>query len=209
MLLVTGASGAGKTTAFRAVVTVLEGPSVACVEFDSVVVPPGADTVWRHGVLEHWVRRAVKHQQEGRHLVLFGQVPPGELFAAPSAEYLDGIAACVLHCSPEVRRERFGARGEDPEAMYDHLMFGEWFLAHTLDPRHRPEIIRIADDVPMRWDRWDDWDAGDPRWSFEVINTDPLTREQVAQRVVVWARDTLAGRRATPLTGGWWSPPAP
>ncbi|MET0762013.1 MAG: hypothetical protein ABWZ63_06735, partial [Thermoleophilaceae bacterium] len=66
-------------------VAAFDGQRVSCVEFDSVGVPPGADTAWRHGVVERWVRRAVEEQREGRHFVLCGQVPFGELLAAPSA----------------------------------------------------------------------------------------------------------------------------
>lgn len=206
LLSLTGASGAGKSMALDAVVAAFDGQRVSCVEFDSVGVPPGADTAWRHGVLERWVRRAVEEQRKGRHFVLCGQVPVGELLAAPSAEALDGIAACLLHCSPEVRRERLLARGEDPAALHDHLAFGEWFLHHTLDPTYRPDVIRVPGDGPMCWERWEDWKTGDARWAFEVIDTDSLTREQTAQRAVAWARDTLAGRLPAPLTGAWWAP---
>lgn len=129
LLSLTGASGVGKSTALDAIAEAFEGRPVTCVEFDSVGVPPGADTVWRHRVLERWVRRAVEEQREGRDFVLCGQVPVGELLA-----------------------------------------------------------------------------AGDPRWAFEVIDTDSMTREQTAQRAVAWARDTLAGRLPTPLTGAWWTP---
>jgi hypothetical protein len=206
LLSLTGASGVGKSTALGAIAEAFEGRQVSCVEFDSVGVPPGADTVWRHRVLARWVRRAAEEQREGRDFVLCGQVPVGELLAAPSADALDGIAACLLHCSPEVRRERLLARGEDSAALQDHLAFGEWFLRHTLDPTYRPDVIRVAGDVPMCWERWADWKPGDPRWAFEVIDTDALTREQTAQRAVAWARDALAGRLPTPLTGAWWTP---
>lgn len=205
LLSLTGASGVGKSTALGAIAEAFEGRPVSCVEFDSVGVPPGADTVWRHRVLARWVRRAAEEQREGRDFVLCGQVPVGELLAAPSADALDGIAACLLHCSPEVRRERLLARGEDSAALQDHLAFGEWFLRHTLDPTYRPDVIRVAGDVPMCWERWADWKPGDPRWAFEVIDTDALTREQTAQRAVAWARDALAGRLPTPLTGAWWT----
>jgi hypothetical protein len=106
LLSLTGASGVGKSTALDAIAAAFEGQLVSCVEFDSLGVPPGADTAWRHRVLERWVRRAVEQQREGRDLVLCGQVPVGELLAAPSPDALDGIAACLLHCAPEVRRER-------------------------------------------------------------------------------------------------------
>lgn len=181
-----------KSTTFAALTGALQGQPVTCVEFDAIGVPPGADTAWRHGALESWVRRALEEQRAGRHLVLCGQVPPRELLAAPSADSLDGIAACLLHCSPAVRRERLIARGEDPGSLQDHLAFGEWVYRHTLDPTHHPEVIRVPSPVPMRWERWAQWKAGDPRWAFEVILTDTLTREQAAARVVTWARNALA-----------------
>ena len=100
LLSLTGASGAGKSMVLDAMVAAFDGQRVSCVEFDSVGVPPGAHTAWRHGVLERWVRRAVEEQREGRHFVLCGQVPVGELLAAPSADALDGIAACLLQARP-------------------------------------------------------------------------------------------------------------
>jgi hypothetical protein len=182
LLLLTGASGVGKSTAFGEVAEALHGQPVRCFEFDSVGVPPGADTAWRHGVLEGWVRRAVQHQRDGSHLLLCGQVPVGELLAAPSADSLDGVAACLLHCSPEVRRQRLLGRGEDPSALHDHLVFGEWMLRQTLDPTYHPEVIRAPSEVSMCWERWEGWGAGDPRWAFEVVDTDSLTPEQTAER---------------------------
>jgi hypothetical protein len=82
--------------------------------------------------------------------VLCGQVPPGELLAAPSAESLDGIAVCLLHCSPGVRRGRLVARREDPDTLDGHLSFGEWFLRHTSDPTYMPEVIRVEGSMAMR-----------------------------------------------------------
>jgi hypothetical protein len=206
LLAVTGASGVGKSTTLAALACAFAGKPVTFVEFDSVGVPADADTAWRHGVVEHWVQRALAEQRVGRHLVLCGQVAVGELLAAPSADALDGIAACVLHCSPEVRRARLVERGEgSSDRLHDRLAFGEWFHRHTLDPAHMPHVIRVASPVGMRWERWADWTAGDPRWSFEVIDTDTLTREEAAAQVVTWAREVLDGRRPM-LAPGWAKP---
>lgn len=202
LLSVTGASGAGKSTALLALTRAFAREPLICVEFDSVGVPEeivhstGADgTSWRHQTIEHWVQRAVAEQRAGRDLVLCGQVPVGELLAVPSAELLDGIAACLLHCSPEVRRQRLIGRGEDLDMLEAHLSFGEWFYRHMTDPTHMPEVITVNGAIPMHWERWADWHAGDPRWLFEVIDTDTLTPEQTAERVLVWARETLSGHR--------------
>jgi energy-coupling factor transporter ATP-binding protein EcfA2 len=188
----TGASGAGKST----VLAHLDGVSwpvpVRCVEFDSIGVPDGADTAWRHGAIEHWVQQAVQADAVGEHMLLCGQVPMGELFAAPSAERLQGIAVCLLHCSPETRTARLLARGEDPASIVHHNRFGEWFRGHTLDPRHAPEVIRVESAVPMAWDRWAEWERGDPRWAAEIIDTDERAPADVAREVEEWVRRRLA-----------------
>lgn len=188
----TGASGAGKSTVLAHLATVDWGVPMRCVEFDSIGVPDGADTAWRHGAVEHWVREALAAQAEGAHMMLCGQVPIGELLAAPSADHLDGIAVCMLHCSPEVRTDRLVNRGEHLDAIVHHNRFGEWFRAHTLDPRHAPEVIRVESPARMRWERWADLEAGDPRWAAEIIDTDALTPREVAASVESWMRRHLA-----------------
>lgn len=189
----TGASGAGKSSVLAHLSEVDWDADVECVEFDSIGVPEGADTAWRHAAVETWVQRALAAQERGGHLVLCGQVPMGELLAAPSADRLDGVAVCLLHCSPDVRRSRLLARGEDPSAIVHHNRFGEWFLAHTLDPTHAPEVIRVPSSVPMRWARWADWSPGDSRWHAEIIENELLTPAQTARLVEEWVRRELAG----------------
>jgi len=193
LLLVTGASGSGKSTMLVALGDRFPGERVTCAEFDSIGVPAGADTAWRHDAVERWIQRAIGEQLQGRHMILFGQVPVGELLAAPSAVRLDGIAACLLHCSPATRCERLIARGKSEDELSDHLAFGQWFYRHMADPTYQPEVIKVQSGVPMRWDRWSDWKARDRRWSFEVGDTDALTPGQTADRVAVWAEATLTG----------------
>jgi hypothetical protein len=197
LLSVTGASGAGKSTALDALTAAFRDEPVTCVEFDSMGVPENADTAWRHGMVERWVRRAIAEQAAGgRHLVLCGQVPVGELLAAPSADELDAVCSLLLHCSPPVRRARLIERADaTQDHMDDHLAFGEWFYRHTLDPGHMPHVIRVESGVGMRWERWSSWAAGDERWRFDILDTDALTREEVAEHVIAWVREALAGKR--------------
>lgn len=192
LLSLTGASGAGKSTLLARLAQVEWGMPVVCVEFDSVGVPAGADTAWRHAAVEQWVRRALDEQDAGRHLLLCGQVPMGELLAAPSADRLDGIAVCVLHCAPESRAARLREHGEPEESLIHHIRFAEWFLRHSQDPLHDPDVIRIDSGAPMRWDRWQDWDRDDPRWTAQIVDTDVLTVDEAAGRVEAWVRDSVA-----------------
>lgn len=191
MFSLTGASGAGKSTLLERLQHVDWGVPVSCVEFDSIGVPEGADTAWRHGAIEQWVQRALAEQAEGRHMLLCGQVPMGELLAAPSADQLDGIAFCVLDCSPDSRRERLRARGWPEDGLIHHVRFGEWFVAHAQDPQHAPDVITVDSGVPMRWDRWADWRAGDPRWNATIINTDEHSIDETAALVESWVRAEL------------------
>ncbi|UJP09745.1 AAA family ATPase [Microbacterium sp. KUDC0406] len=193
LLSVTGASGTGKSTALESLSRVDLGRPVTCVEFDSIGVPEGADTSWRHGAIEHWVRFAIDAQDRGEHVLLFGQVPPGELLAAPSADRLDGIAICVLHCSPEVQERRLIDRGEPADSLVHHLRFGEWIRHHAVDSSHEPEVIRTESDVPMQWSRWERLSGDDPRWPVSLIDVDALSRVAVTERIERWARDVLVG----------------
>lgn len=190
----TGASGAGKSTVLAHLERVAWPEPLRCVEFDSIGVPDGADTAWRHGAVEHWVQQALLAEAAGVHMLLCGQVPIGELLAVPSTERLEGLAVCMLHCSPEVRTTRLLARGEDPSSIVHHNRFGEWFRSHTLDPTHAPEVIRVESATPMRWERWSAWEQGDPRWSAEIIDTDDLAPADVALEVEEWVRRTLVIR---------------
>ncbi|UNK71083.1 AAA family ATPase [Microbacterium sp. H1-D42] len=198
LLSVTGASGVGKSTALGALRKVDFGRPMICVEFDSIGVPEGADTAWRHDAIERWVQFALAAQDEGSDVMLFGQAPPGELLAAPSADQLDGIAICVLHASPTSQEARLLGRGEPADSLVHHLRFGTWFHEHARNPQHAPEVIRVETPTPMAWDRWmtltpddSDWVT---RWPVTVIATDDLTAEQVAAEVEEWARGVQNGQ---------------
>jgi hypothetical protein len=81
LLSVTGASGTGKSTALELLREVDFGTPVVRVEFDSIGVPDGADTAWRHDATERWVRFAQEARLIGRgepadslvHHLRFGQ----------------------------------------------------------------------------------------------------------------------------------------
>jgi energy-coupling factor transporter ATP-binding protein EcfA2 len=103
-LLITGASGVGKTTVRRLLAPALM-PLVECVELTDLVPRPARITkVWRQQTAEVAVRRAIELQASDRHLLLAGDpVPAAEVVAAPSAPELDAIAVCLLDATPKRR----------------------------------------------------------------------------------------------------------
>jgi predicted ABC-type ATPase len=107
LLLITGASGVGKSTV-RALVAPELGSEVECVELMDLTERPVAVTrVWRQQTTEAAVRRAVELQACGRHLLLAGDpVPAVEVVAAPSAPALDAIGVCLLDAAAEAQTER-------------------------------------------------------------------------------------------------------
>ena len=110
-LLVTGASGAGKSTARQLVADELAA-HVDCIELGHLVsFPPTPTLAWRQQATEAAVQRALTLQAVGRHLLLAGDpIAAGEVIAAPSAAMLDAIAVCLLDVSPRVQAARLARR---------------------------------------------------------------------------------------------------
>jgi hypothetical protein len=185
LLLVTGASGVGKSTVRRLLTDEL-APAVRAVELTQVVeIPTCYDIVWRQRSVEQVVKAALVEQEAGRHLLLAGDpVAPGEVLAAPSADRLEGFAACLLDCAPVEQERRLRARGDPPELMPDHLAFTEWMRGHARDPGYRLEVIARGW-AEMRWDRLPS------TWEIAEIDTTNLSPAGVAAEVLAWCRGAL------------------
>jgi hypothetical protein len=127
LLLITGASGVGKSTCRIAIEAAL-GDEIDCVELRDVVpIPAAPDVAWCQRSVEAVVQRALSSDRD---LLLAGDpVAPGELIAAPSADRLDCIAVCLL---------------------------ATWMREHVRDPGHRPEVVTNHGWDAMRWERWAD-----------------------------------------------------
>jgi hypothetical protein len=189
LFLLFGSSAAGKTAALNGVREHM--PNLAVHDFDEIGVPPDADTAWRQRANEIWLRRALDLQADGHDLLLAGQVPLGEVLAAPSASQLDAISACLLDCDDETRVGRIRARGSDwldrvPGDLQDHLNWAEWMRHHAGNPTWRQYVIRQAGAEEMRWERWARWHEGDSRWQVRVIDTSGLLVDRVVDELTSW-----------------------
>ena len=181
LLLLTGASGVGKSTCRVAIETAL-GDELDCVEFRDVVELPAAPNVaWRQRSVEAVVQRALAGDRD---LLLAGDpVAPGELIAAPSADRLDRIAVCLLDCDAASQTERLRRRGDPEELLPRHVAFADWMREHVRDPGHMPEAIMSNGWDAMRWERLAGAD-----WSFDVIDTSGRAPADVAADALAWVR---------------------
>ncbi|MBL9127347.1 MAG: hypothetical protein JNL97_06860 [Verrucomicrobiales bacterium] len=196
LFLVTGASGVGKSTVRRLIAPLFEDV-LDVVELGMLGSDPKWDIAWRHRMVERAVRRALAARSEGRHFLLCGDpVPPGEVWAAPSADRLDGLHVCLLDAGEKAQIARLSERGDDSKYVRHHVAFAEWMRHHVLDHRHRPEVITGNAWPEMRWERWVGSAEARPPWSSHVIETSALRPKEVADLVARWLRQLLHAHRA-------------
>jgi len=184
-LLVSGASGAGKSTA-REIVADALAAEVDCVELGQLVRVPRVPTkAWRQQATEAVVQRALALQVLGRHLLLAGDpVAAGEVIAAPSAGKLDAIAVCLLDVNPEAQAVRLAQRGDDPRLLADHQAFAAWMRVHAQDPNHMPHVLSIDGWDAMRWERLRALDPRTGAWGVHVLDTSVHAADEVAEHVL-------------------------
>jgi hypothetical protein len=128
IVIVTGASGAGKTAVVRA----LESrslPRVRCFYFDSIGVPSsdvmdrdfGGGEKWQEHATAQWLTRFDELSDDTRVAVLDGQTRPSFVFDAADRAPTSALHVVLFHCSPDAREARLrGPRGQ-PELASDRM----------------------------------------------------------------------------------------
>jgi hypothetical protein len=192
LLLITGASGMGKTTV-RNVVAAQFADQLEAAELAEVAGPPEWSLRWRHQAVEKAVQRAVQAQRHGKHFLLCGDpVPPAELFAAPSVNQLESIAVCLLDASEDSQRMRLIKRGDDPALIPHHIAFAAWMREHVTNPRHRLDVIRQGGWERMQWERSLAAMEQQELWMSHRIDTTERNPKEVAKLVTIWIRQQIA-----------------
>ena len=147
LLVLTGASGAGKTTLTRALEAQrLRG--VACHYFDSVGVPSteemiarfGSPEGWQRETLREWVRRLASDSGSAALHVLEGQVRPSEVLAAFADHGVRRGHVLLLDCAPEVRAERLRQERDQPELATEQMTAWAAYLRGQADALRLPVL---------------------------------------------------------------------
>jgi|GEM_PF-1361015 len=184
--LITGASGVGKSTARRLIEPKFT-EVLQATELGMLGSSPKWSIEWRHRMVERAVQKALEAQRQGKHFLLAGDpVPPGEVWAAPSADRLEGLSVCLIDAAEGAQTARLLERGDDPKYVSHHVAFADWMRHHVVDHHYRPEVITQNSWPQMRWDRWVGTDTANPPWNSHVIDTSELGPAAVAHLVAQW-----------------------
>lgn len=158
LFVVTGPSGAGKTTAIQALTHSL--PECVVLESDLLwlVIPEDGPNDY-HTFHDIWLRLARSIAQAGRPVLLGGAALPQQLEKLPERRYIGNIHYLALTCDDDVLRARLEARpawrDSSSEAFIQRCIeFNDWMRknAATLSPpmtvldttHDAPEAISIA-----------------------------------------------------------------
>ena len=149
IVVVTGASGAGKTT----VVTTLAARKLAgvtCAFFDSAGVPPPDEMPpdWQEKTTYEWIQRLSRTSAEVA--VLDGQTRPTFVLRAFAEVGVRG-GVVVLHCAREVRTSRLVGRGQ-PELATDDMHAWAAYLCGQADALGFPVIDTSELDIEQATD---------------------------------------------------------
>jgi hypothetical protein len=113
LFVVTGASGAGKTTVLAPLARLLAG-RCACFDVDWLIDPAAAQARGRPidwpALRDAWLAVAHGVAQGGLPTVLLGPLLPEHLGPLPARPWVGEIRYLLLDCSDEVRRERIERR---------------------------------------------------------------------------------------------------
>ena len=130
LFVVTGASGAGKTTVTEPLRRLLPDCDVFEADITLQVAALGWDT-WRNT----WLRLVHGVALNGRVTVLCGSLMPDQLESVPARKLLGPIHFCNLDCRDDVLAERLRARPSwrhrsSESAILDHQRFAAWLRTH-------------------------------------------------------------------------------
>lgn len=155
IVVVTGASGAGKTTLIRAL-EAQDLPGVRCYYFDSVGVPTleqmssefGSPQEWQTTTTHRWIADLAANPDQAQVAVLDGLVRPSEVRTAFAQNRVRRGEILLVDCSHEVREARLrGERGQ-PELASPRMAAWAAYLRGQADALDLPILDTTRLTVP-------------------------------------------------------------
>ena len=148
LLIVTGASGTGKSTLCHA----MAGNTEQLVTLDSDILWGIAYTApdeWPQ-YFEMWLRLCLNIHLSGRSVLLFGAgLNPQNIESCPNRRYFSDVHYLALTCDEEILRSRLTARpawrnSGTPKALEEQLNYNRWFLQQPIeDPPLFPAMTTL------------------------------------------------------------------
>jgi hypothetical protein len=167
ILVVTGASGSGKTAAVRAL-DARALPGVRCYYFDSIGVPSreeierdfGDGEKWQAVATERWLERLAADPEHAEVYVLDGQTRPSFVNTAAGRVGVDVVHIVLLDCVYQVRNTRLIELRGQPELANSDMDRWAAYLRGQADALDLPvidttslEIEAVADALAVHVER--------------------------------------------------------
>lgn len=167
ILVVTGASGSGKTAAVRAL-NARALPGVRCYYFDTIGVPSreemerdfGGGENWQAVTTERWLARLVADPESADVYVLDGQTRPSFVNRSARRVGVDIVQIVLLDCAYSVRHTRLTELRGQPELANSDMDRWAVYLRGQADALELPvidttslEIDAVADALVVHVER--------------------------------------------------------
>lgn len=167
ILVVTGASGSGKTAAVRAL-DARALPGVRCYYFDTIGVPSreeierdfGGGEKWQALATERWLERLGADPDRAEVYVLDGQTRPTFVRRAAARVGVDVVPIVLLDCARQVRNRRLIELRGQPELANSDMDCWAAYLRGQADALDLPvidttslEIDAVADALTVHVER--------------------------------------------------------
>jgi broad-specificity NMP kinase len=161
-LVVTGASGAGKTAAVRALAT-RALPGVGCFHFDSIGVPSqevmlrnfGGGEAWQAWATNQWLDRLERLEPTVPVAVLDGQTRPSFVLthAAERTPRNRQLGIVLLDCERSVREERLRTERQQPDLVTEQMQTWAAYLRGQADALNLAIVDTTASSIAEVADR--------------------------------------------------------
>ena len=154
IVVVTGASGSGKTAAVSALAT-RALPGVRCYYFDSVGVPSpeemkrdfGGGEQWQALMTQQWLDRLAADPDGAEVYVLDGQTSPTFVIKAAERSGIDGVRIVLLDCEALVRHTRLIELCRQRELANSQMDCWAAYLRGQADALDLPVIDTTGQDI--------------------------------------------------------------